>query len=217
MNMITSVIWDWNGTLLNDVDVSVKTVNGFLASKGLKQLSIDYYRDHFTFPVKNFYEKIGIKFDRQDFDNMSREFIQYYFENLKNAQLHERVIETLQLLQDAGVRQFVLSAMEQSRLENSLKDYNIYRFFHAVQGLNDLYANGKAEAGKKLIRDHAIDPASSWMVGDTLHDLEVANTLNLHCILFSGGHYSLKRLQNKNAPVVKDFKELKNFFARHLQ
>ena len=215
--MITSVIWDWNGTLLNDVDVSIKTVNGFLASKGLKQLSVDYYRDHFTFPVKKFYEKIGIQFNRQDFDNMSREFIQYYFENLKNAQLHEGVIETLQLLQDSGVRQFVLSAMEQKRLENSLKAYNIYRFFQAVQGLNDLYANSKAEAGKKLIRNHTIDPASSWMVGDTLHDLDVAKVLKLHCILFSGGHYSLKRLQNKNAPVVKNFNELKSFFALHLQ
>ncbi len=211
-----SVIWDWNGTLLDDVRVSVQTVNGFLTSRGLKPVTLSYYRNHFTFPVRDFYEKIGISFSHtgNEFDEMSKQFIKYYFENLSKAKLHTGVKETLQFLRDTGFRQFVLSAMEQSRLEKSLKDYGIFSFFEGVQGLDDLYAEGKTEAGKELIRKYNIDPSAAWMVGDTLHDLEVAKSLGTRCVLFSGGHYSPKRLHNQKVPVADNYEKLRKFFRK---
>ena len=216
--MIASVIWDWNGTLLDDVQVSVQTVNGFLLSNDLKPISASYYRDHFTFPVRDFYEKIGIEFSPagNDFSEMSNRFIQYYFKNITKAKLHKGVKETLQFLRDSGIRQFVLSAMEQTRLEKSLKNNGIYSFFEGVQGLDDLFAEGKTGTGKKMIEKYNVVPPSSWMVGDTLHDLEVAKHLGTHCILFSGGHYSGKRLYKQNVPVVDNFIDLKNFFREKI-
>lgn len=47
---INGIIWDWNGTLLNDADLAVQTMNQLLERRGLQVLSVDDYKSVFTFP-----------------------------------------------------------------------------------------------------------------------------------------------------------------------
>ncbi len=209
---LRAVVWDWNGTLLDDVHVSLLSVNQELEARGLPPISREYYRQHFDFPVKDFYKKLGINFSRDNFDAMSERFLQTYFRNLGNASLHEGAVETLKMLQQHGIPQYVLSAMEQKRLEKMLEDYGISGFFKSIAGSKDIYADGKLAAGKELIQKEAIDPASAWMVGDTTHDLEVARELGLQCALLACGHQTRKRLIKVHPLVFDHFSELKNFF-----
>ena len=211
---LTAVIWDWNGTLLNDVKVSLLSVNQELAARNLSPVTENYYRSHFDFPVKDFYEKIGINFSRENFDEMSHRFLETYFRNLNLASLHEGATDTLQLLNDHGIPQYVLSAMEQQRLEKMLKDYGIDHYFRKIRGPADVYADGKMAAGHDLIKTEQIEVSSCWMVGDTLHDLEVARTLGLNCILLACGHQTKQRLQKDHDLVLNDFRELKSFFLQ---
>lgn len=210
---LTAVIWDWNGTLLNDVKVSLLSVNEELAARNLPQISENFYRSHFDFPVKDFYQKLGINFSRDNFDEMSRRFLETYFRNLQLATLHEGVEEVLQFLKDHGIRQYVLSAMEQKRLKKMLAGYGIDHFFEKIQGLDDIYADGKRSASEKLIETIHPDKSSTWMVGDTLHDLDVANAMGIHCVLLSSGHQTRERLLQQHNFVVDNYRELKNFFA----
>jgi phosphoglycolate phosphatase len=214
---LTAVIWDWNGTLLDDVKVSLLSVNEELAARNLPQITEDFYRSHFDFPVKDFYQKLGINFSRDNFDEMSRRFLEIYFRNLQLATLHEGVKETLQYLRDKGVRQYVLSAMEQKRLDNMLAGYGIDHFFDKIQGLGDIYADGKRSAGEKLMKTILPDKSSAWMVGDTLHDLEVAEAMGIQCVLLSSGHQTRERLLRRHDLVVDNFHELKTFFAGMLR
>ncbi|RLC27336.1 MAG: HAD family hydrolase [Deltaproteobacteria bacterium] len=210
---LTAVIWDWNGTLLNDVKVSLLSVNEELAARNLPQISENFYRSHFDFPVKDFYQKLGINFSRDNFDEMSRRFLETYFRNLQLATLHEGVEEVLQFLKDHGIRQYVLSAMEQKRLEKMLAGYGIDHFFEKIQGLDDIYADGKRSASEKLIETIHPDKSSTWMVGDTLHDLDVANAMGIHCVLLSSGHQTRERLLRQHDRVVNNYREIKEFFA----
>ena len=61
-----TILWDLNGTLLNDLHVAVSIINRMLKQRDLKQLSIEQYLEVFTFPVSDYYEQIG--FDRFAFD-----------------------------------------------------------------------------------------------------------------------------------------------------
>ena len=213
---LSAVIWDWNGTLLNDVKVSLLSVNQELAARNLPRITEAFYRFHFDFPVKNFYEKLGINFSKDNFDEMSRRFLEIYFRNLQLASLHEGVKDTLQFLYDHGIRQYVLSAMEQKRLEKMLAAYGIDHYFERISGLNDIYADGKMAAGHNLLAEENIPGPYSWMVGDTLHDLDVANDLGINCILLSSGHQTHQRLRKIHQLVVHSFSELKTFFKEKI-
>ncbi len=211
--MIKNIIWDWNGTLLDDVRISLKSINEELELRGIKKISLSYYREHFSFPVKDFYESLGFDFKRENFTRMSNRFLRIYFDHLKQAPLYKDVPETLSFLKKSGIRQFILSAMEQKRLEKSLEDYHLLSYFERVQGLNDIFAEGKTKAGKELLHLTKTDPAGTWMIGDTLHDLEVAHHLNLQCVLLACGHQSPERLKSQHPLVVDNFIELQKFLA----
>lgn len=205
-----TIIWDWNGTLLNDLDLCISSINTLLKKRDLPLLNDRIYKNVFSFPVKNYYKAIGFDFSKEDFDVPAREFIGLYNSGVENSPLHPAAREVLQFFREQGSRQLVLSAMKQSMLEKTLKLKEIFSFFEAVAGLNDHYAVSKIERGKQLIREFGIKTENTWMIGDTDHDYEVANALGIKCILISDGHQSEERLKKTGASVIPGITYLMN-------
>jgi len=203
-----SIIWDWNGTLLNDLDFCISTINILLNKRGLKQVTRDSYKEVFSFPVKDYYEAIGFDFKKEDFAIPAREFIDIYDAGVKDCSLHKAAIEILFFFQQKGIRQFVLSAMKQNMLEETLKQQGIFDYFEGIAGLNDHYAVSKIERGKQLINQFGINKTKATIIGDTLHDWEVAQQLGTDCILVSDGHQSEERLHTSGVRVIKGLQNL---------
>jgi phosphoglycolate phosphatase len=206
---MNTIIWDWNGTLLNDIDYCVSTMNSLLADRNLPLLDTKKYREVFSFPVKEYYQTIGFDFTKEDFSIPAHQFIDLYTRNFDSCPLQNSAVEVLSFLQEKGVRQFVLSAMEHEMLEKTLEMKGITRFFEGVAGLQDHYAVSKIEQGKQLINDFKIDIEKTWLIGDTIHDFEVATDLGIKCILIANGHQSIKRLQKTGGIVIGDINQLK--------
>lgn len=203
-----TIIWDWNGTLLNDLDFCITTINKLLKIRDLTLLDRNSYKAIFTFPVKNYYKNIGFNFEKEDFSIPAKEFINLYNSGVKNCKLHRSAIEVLSYFKELGFRQFVLSAMEQNMLEQTLKHNSVFDFFEGVFGLNDHYAVSKIERGAQLISKFDIEKEKTWMIGDTFHDFEVAKKLGIKCVLISNGHQSEGRLEQTKSPVIKDLQHL---------
>jgi phosphoglycolate phosphatase len=198
-----TIIWDWNGTLLNDLDFCISTINILLKRRELPLLNMDSYKEVFSFPVKNYYRAIGFDFEKEDFSIPAKEFIDLYNGKVECCELQPSAKEVLLFFQSRGFRQFVLSAMQQDMLEQTLRQNKIFHFFEGVAGLNDHYAVSKIERGKQLIRKYKIDTKFSWIIGDTIHDFEAAEQLGIKCILIAGGHQSLERLEKTKTPVIE--------------
>ena len=64
----THVIWDFNGTVLSDMQVGIDSVNAMLAERGLPTLTgLDAYRETFDFPVEDYYRRLGFDFEKEDY------------------------------------------------------------------------------------------------------------------------------------------------------
>lgn len=205
---MNSVIWDWNGTLLNDIDLCISSINALLADRKIPQINKETYKEVFSFPVKEYYKNIGFDFEKEDFSIPAHQFIDLYTRNFDSCPLQHSAVEVLSYLREKGVRQFVLSAMEHEMLEKTLEMKGITRFFEGVAGLQDHYAVSKIEQGKQLISDFKIDIEKTWLIGDTIHDFEVATELGIKCILIADGHQSVERLKQTGGIVISDLKQL---------
>ncbi len=203
-----SIIWDWNGTLLNDIDFCVSTINILLKKRDLPLLNLESYKEVFSFPVKDYYQVIGFDFGKEDFSIPAREFIDLFDNGVSNCLLHNSAIDVLNHFKSLGMKQFVLSAMKQNMLEQTLKQQNIFHFFEGVAGLNDHYGTSKIERGKQLITEFNIEKSSARIIGDTIHDFEVAQSLGIQCILIADGHQSEERLKTTNAKLLGSLKDL---------
>lgn len=203
-----SIIWDWNGTLLNDIELCIRSINILLKNREIPEINLKTYKEVFSFPVKDYYKAIGFDFEKEDFSIPAHQFIDLYNEGFDSCSLQKPAIEVLNHFRDNGIRQFVLSAMEHNMLEKTLKLKGITNFLEGFSGLNDHYAVSKIELGRQLISDFNIDIEEVWLIGDTLHDFEVATELGIKCILIADGHQSVERLQQTGGIVIDDLSQL---------
>lgn len=205
---LETVIWDWNGTLLNDLNLCISSINSLLKKRALPILKTSMYKEVFSFPVKDYYALIGFDFAREEFEVPAQEFIDLYEKGVAKCKLHTASAEVLTYIKNQGVRQFVLSAMHQNMLQATLKHNKIIHFFESFSGLNDHYATSKVARGSELFQKFSIPVNSALMIGDTIHDFEVAQELGIKCILIADGHQSKSRLEATGAPVIDHLLQL---------
>jgi len=203
-----AVIWDWNGTLLDDLKLCVQTINQLLARRNLPLVDTFFYREVFSFPVKDYYRRIGFDFEQEEFEVPALEFTDLYNAGIKHCRLHHSAKKTIQHFHDLQIRQFVLSAMQHDLLEKTLTSKGIRHFFEKVAGLDDHFAVSKLEQGRRLLKEIDEDPRDIFLIGDTIHDYEVATDLGVGCILIADGHQSKERLQKIGVQVFDALEEL---------
>jgi phosphoglycolate phosphatase len=202
INGYKTIIWDWNGTLLDDSWLAVEVMDEMLKSREMQGLSIERYQELFDFPVKDYYEKLGFNFSVEPFELVGLEFIDNYNARHFECQLRQGALDVLKHIKGHGIRQFVLSARNHEHLSGEFDFYELHPYFEHFSGLSDSFANGKLELGQQLMSSQQIDPSGTLLIGDTLHDFEVAHALGINCILIEGGHQSLARLKSTNATVI---------------
>ncbi|HBO27603.1 HAD family hydrolase [Culturomica sp.] len=197
MKQYKNIVWDWNGTLLDDKNTGVNTLNRMLEKRKLKTLSLENYRDVFGFPVEDFYRRVGFDLQKETLHDISVDFVDTYDIFAEGIGLNPGVRETLDALQKAGIRQYILSALREDLLSQMVKDFNIGPYFFQVCGSDNIYAAGKIERGKRMVEKYGICPEETLMIGDTTHDAEVAEALGFGKLLYTGGHNSEWRLLEK--------------------
>jgi phosphoglycolate phosphatase len=202
------IIWDWNGTLLNDVNICVKIMNKILSKRGLESLSKRRYRKIFQFPVIEYYKQLGFDFKKDSFENLSIEFIEEYHKELKNAYLFKYSKNVLEDFKTRNYLQIVISAMEKGALMESLNNKGVLQYFNYIIGLNDHYANSKVNFAVSFIKKNNIYPEKAILIGDTTHDFEVARALGCKCLLIANGHQACDRLTYTGAPVKRNLKSI---------
>lgn len=204
------IIWDWNGTLFNDVKLCAEIMNILLTQESLPNISIQKYKKIFTFPVIDYYKIAGHTFERNSFEILGKQFMVEYELRKSSCQLFSGVFELLSKLKVKNIPQHLLSAYEQQSLNKILKYYKIDIFFQNIVGLDNIYANGKLHLAHDLVKSIKIDSAGEniLLIGDTIHDFEVAKEINSDCILLSHGHQDEERLLKLGIPVVKNFNDL---------
>ena len=210
------IIWDWNGTLLDDGWLFVDIMNTILKRRKMNTITLEKYRDIFGFPVKNYYIKLGFDLEKEPFEESGMEFIRGYESRRYEAQLYPQVILLLSELQTIGISHSILSAQHQTLLDDLTQYYNIHDYFIKIIGLDNHYAHSKVENGIRWVNRLKLNPQEILLIGDTDHDFEVAETIGINCLLLSHGHHSPARLQKTGATVVQRLNDVFQLFKTEI-
>ncbi|MBM3404215.1 MAG: HAD family hydrolase [Bacteroidetes bacterium] len=205
-NQIKHIIWDYNGTLLNDAWLSVEIINSMLSARGKPTLTLDQYREVFDFPVKDYYQKVGFDFEEEPFEVTGLEFIILYNERKHECHLHAGAMDVLQSIHQKGFGQSILSARQEDELQDELDYHGISQYFNHISGLEDNYADGKLEHGKRLVEALNIPKDQILFIGDTVHDAEVAEAIGIPCILIPNGHHAVEKLSTCECRMMSGLK-----------
>lgn len=204
MKKYDHVIWDFNGTILDDIEAGILGTNMLLEERGLKLIpNIDTYRELFDFPIKDYYARLGFDFTVEPYEVIAPLWVENYNKAVKNSKLRDGVKEMMDELKMRGVRQYVLSATELNMLRGQLRDLGIEGYFEEIMGLDNVHAASKVALGKKL--GERIDMEKALMIGDTTHDYDTAQAMGCDCILVAGGHQSERKIRTRTDSVEMSF------------
>lgn len=204
------ILWDWNGTLLDDSWLCVEVLNALLEERGMAPISLEAYRTHFNFPVIHFYDFLGFKTDPANFQAVSHKFIAAYESRwLEECRLHAGVHQIFQDSRAHGISHSILSAAHQKALELGTAHFGIQHYFDHLLGTDNIYAEGKVQRAKEWIEQCPWKREEILLIGDTLHDFEVAQSIGVPCLLLGAGHCHRERLEDTQSVVFDSLNDLR--------
>jgi len=202
------IIWDWNGTIFNDVELGIDIINKMLAARNLPVLTTEKYRDVFTIPVEDYYAGVGFDFSKEPFKVVGQFWMDEYERRKFECGLYENVADVMEKIRNLGIGQSILSAYSQHTLDEMIDHYELRKYFSHVVGLDNIYAASKLHLGKDLMKRLGNGKWETLVIGDTLHDYEVAIEIGADCVLVSSGHQSKKRLLEATSNVIDSIEQL---------
>lgn len=192
------VVWDWNGTLLDDFDLLVEAASASAQAIGGPAVTAEHYRAHFCRPVSRFYETIlGRELTQDQYALLGMTFASTYAGRAALAPLAEDAKIALETVAATGRTQSVCSMWSHSLLVPMVAKHGLGSYFTLVHGLDDDLDGGAAKAGHLathlglLQRDLGghLRPESVLVIGDSLDDAHAASLAGARCVLVEGGSH----------------------------
>lgn len=201
------VVWDWNGTLADDADVALSSVNDMLIKRDMPPIEKSFYLQNCTTPIINFYKKI-FDLDEILFENLLKEFSVGYHTHIDKSGLMRGARPVLENLKKQGTSQVIVSSSAQKELLTFVKRFKVDDYFSEILGAKDYYAESKIERAISYMSSSRIDPKEIVVIGDTVHDCEAADAINAECILIANGHQSKDMLLRCGKMILDDITEV---------
>jgi phosphoglycolate phosphatase len=208
------IVWDWNGTLLNDAHACAKAVNDMFEKRNLGKVTLEEYQKKIVYPVINLYYESGFDLEKEDYKSICDEYIENYLKYSDEIELHKDSVHVLEGFRKKGMIQHIVSASGSDILKEQVDNFGVRPYFANILGQADNRGDSKVELARQLIRLTGGKPDEMLFIGDTVHDHEVAMEAGFHCALVSNGHCSAERLVATGAPVFASLTDLYEHFDR---
>ncbi len=206
--MRTHVVWDWNGTLFDDVSAMYGAACEVFAARGLPAVTMSAYRAAYTRPISLFYSRLfGREFDPAEFPGLEQDFHAAYRSRMTPCGLAEGAAEALASWRGRGGTQSLLSMWRHAELLPFVEWFGIAGEFMRIDGLRGLGGGRKSAHLAAHLAALGLRPADVLVVGDSVDDADAAADAGAACVLYDGGYHDRNALDAVGVPVVGNLEQ----------
>lgn len=201
MGLRRHLVWDWNGTLLDDLPAVVAATNASLATVDGPTITACEHRRRFRRPISDYYsELLGRPVDEAEFARLDKIFHDAYQSGLARCELAAGATEALAAWRDS---QSLLSMWFHADLVVTVAARGLAGHFCRVDGLRCAVGGGLKEPHlREHLRTLKLAGTDVVMIGDTVDDARAAASVGARCVLYAGGFSGVDQLRATGAPVV---------------
>lgn len=196
------VIWDWNGTLVDDHDIVIEAVNAVMQAFGGRPVTSETYLDRYHRPVHRFYEHLlGISITDDHWRRIDTIFNDHYHSQLHAVPLATGAEQALAAVADLGHSQSLLSMWRHDLVTQEAGRHGIASWFQRIEGNRTKSGDPKSVSLGLHLQALNLIPSDVTMIGDTLDDFDAATAVGARIILVTGSQ-NPDKLRATGAPVV---------------
>ncbi|MFI1397871.1 HAD family hydrolase [Streptomyces sp. NPDC020681] len=206
----THLVWDWNGTLLDDIKAVIGATNAAFEEIGLEPITLESYRELYCVPIPRFYERLMGRLPTDaEWVVMDEAFHRHYSDHRVGCGLTEGVEELLREWRAAGRSQSLLSMYGHEELVPVVRGYGIESHFIRVDGRTGPSGGGKSLHMERHLAalDGLAAPERTVVIGDAVDDAVAAAHVGALAVLYTGGSHSRASLESVGVPVVDTLAE----------
>jgi phosphoglycolate phosphatase-like HAD superfamily hydrolase len=202
----THLVWDWNGTLLNDLSLVVASTNTAFASVGGPVVSAEEHRVQFRRPISDYYaEVLGRAVDSDEFGRLDKIFHEAYRSGLTTCAL---AADATAAMRSWPGSQSLLSMWFHEELVPAIETYGLSAMFTRIDGLRAVVGGDRKAAHlARHLAELDLDGASAVLIGDSIDDADAAESVGAGCVLYTGGFTDPDRLRASGYPVADSLTE----------
>ncbi len=207
--MIRNIIFDWSGTLVDDLPAVWAASNHVFERAGVEPFTLERFRSEFQLPFAPFYARYVAHVPIADLERWFHE---------RFAQVQDSVValpfarEFLEFGRAAGWRMFVLSAVHPRLFAAQAAATGFAEFVEKPYvGVAD-----KREVIARLLAENGLNPAETLFIGDMEHDVETARHGGVPSAAVLTGYNSAEQLRAAGPDlIVEHLDELRRVLERH--
>lgn len=203
-----SLLFDWSGTLVDDLPPTLYATNAVLADYGLPAMSREEFRERFRLPYPDFYEEVlpGVAIAE-----LEGTFRRAFRQSPVGVTLLPHAREILEWCRAEGVRCFVLSSMDEGIFMEQAQAFGLLTYFEKVYaGVID-----KRERIGELLKVHQLKAPMTAFLGDMAHDVATAKHGGIDSLALSTGYDPLERLvKTEPTQIFAHLGEVCEYFQR---
>jgi phosphoglycolate phosphatase-like HAD superfamily hydrolase len=202
---MTHVVWDWNGTLFDDVEAVVDATSEIFAPYGLGPFGLEEFRAFYTRPIWVAYERLlNRTLEDGEWERLDGAWHDSYHRLMARCGLAADARSTIEVLTAAGHTQSLLSMWRHEQLVPTIARLGLADAFRRVDGLRlpEQAGGHKAELLVRHLAGLGIDAVDVMLIGDSADDAMAARAVGARAVLYAGGVTARAALERLGVPVV---------------
>ncbi|HZL80177.1 MAG TPA: NUDIX domain-containing protein [Candidatus Limnocylindrales bacterium] len=207
--MIRNIIFDWSGTLVDDLPAVLKASNFVLAQAGRPEMSLDTFRAEFSLPFTKFY-------DRHTPDVPMPQLEKWFHASFRGAQDSVRELpharDFLKFCRARKIRTFLLSTVHADyfKVQCGVTGFDVF----LDRPYTDVW--DKREKIHEILAENNLKPAETMFIGDMEHDIETARHGGVYSCAVLTGYNTLEQLRAASPDlIVEHLAELRGLLEQN--
>lgn len=193
--MFRNLIFDWSGTLCNDIDLTLEATNYVLSRYGAAPLTKDRFREEFQLPYPDYY---AWKLPQAKLDDLENHYRQAFDHSGAAVTLLPHAREFMEFCAALGIRCFALTSMDPKAFDEQARSLGIMPFFeHVHSGIHN-----KEQHIPHLMRMHGLAPEETAFIGDMQHDINAAHCVGITGIGVLTGYNNARQLSSSEPELM---------------
>ncbi|MFD0259044.1 HAD family hydrolase [Kitasatospora indigofera] len=195
------IVWDWNGTVRDDLVDHVAALNATLPALGGAPVSVETYRALHRVPIRSFYDQLlGREITDEEWTGSDEAFLSVL--DGRPVRLRSGVRQLMLGLRARGIGQSLLSLAPHERLTRETEQAGITGLLERIDGRIGPSVRSKAPALADHLAELEVDPGAAVVIGDSLDDAVAARAVGAYPVLHTGGLHAAERLVVDGVPLV---------------
>jgi phosphoglycolate phosphatase-like HAD superfamily hydrolase/ADP-ribose pyrophosphatase YjhB (NUDIX family) len=207
--VIRNIIFDWSGTLVDDLPAVLQASNYVLMQSGKPAMTLETFRAEFQLPFKTFYDRHTPHVEMAQLE----EWFHHEFRNAQGSVValpHAR--DFLEFCRGQKMRMFLLSTVhgDHFQVQNRGIQFDVF----LERPYLDVW--DKREKIHEILRDNNLKPDETLFIGDMEHDIATARHGGIHSCAVLTGYNTLDQLRAAQPDlIVENLGELQHVLAKN--